>query len=264
MNKGELTRRFGKTEEDRLLLARVLDRLEQAERRSIPAYTHFLSPGEGVLVAELLAACGHPPHRFFGGYEGAERQVCGFAPSWMEPEDLFSGGEPLAALRITFHESTGLGHRDFLGSILGLGLTREKLGDLQVGKNTCDVLLLAETAPIVEGQLTQVGRYPVKCVPLPLEELIAVTPEVKVIRDTVATMRLDAVAASGFSLSRSKAAALVESGRVFVNHREMTKPDRTVSEGDHISCKGLGKMTVKEVSGLSKKGRIMVVLERYI
>ena len=76
--------------------------------------------------------------------------------------------------------------------------------------------------------------------------------------------RLDAVSASGFSLSRGKAADLISSGKVQLNHQECLKPDRPVAEGDVISCRGLGKCVVKEVGGPSKKGRIMIGLERYI
>ncbi len=264
MTKAELLRRCAKNEEERLLLARVLDKLDLAQNRSTPAYTHFLSPAERELVEDMLKACGHPPHAFFGGYEGAERTVCGFAPDWMDPEDLFPGGEPACALRISFHESAKLTHRDFLGAVLGLGITREKIGDMLVGDCACDVLVLQETAGIVQSQIFEVGRYSVKCAPVELEQLEPRPPEVKVVRDTVATLRLDAVCATGFSLGRAKAASLIESGRVTVNHREVVKPDRLVSEGDQIACKGMGKMMVKEASGLSRKGRVMVVLERYL
>lgn len=265
MNKTELLNKCARDGEERLLLARVLDKLEQARNRSVPAWTHFLSPGERAAVEGLLAAWGHPPHGFFGGFEGAERTVCGFSPDWMEPEDLFAGEDcPVTALRLTFHDSAKLTHRDFLGATLGIGITREKIGDLLVADDRCDILVLKETAPIVLSQLAEVGRYPVKVREIGLEELEVKPPEVKVIRDTVATLRLDAVASSGFSLARAKAAALIESGRVTLNHREVLKPDRAVAQGDVIACKGMGKFVVKEASGLSKKGRIMLVLERYV
>lgn len=247
-----------------MLLARVLDKLDTAQRRSIPAYTHFLSPGERAAAESLLAACGHPAHRFFGGFEGAERTVCGFAPDWMEPEELFGEDSPLTAVRASFRAGAGLSHRDFLGSVLGLGLTREKTGDFLVGDDHCDLLILKETAPVVLSQLEQVGRCPVRCGEIGLDELEVKPPEVKLIRDTVAALRLDAVASSGFSLSRGRAADLIQSGRVSLNHREVLKPDRAVTQGDTVSCRGLGKFVVKEVGGLSKKGRITLVLERFI
>lgn len=265
MNKTQLLNACARDGEERLLLARVLDRLEAARVRSSPAYTQFLSPGERAAVEGLLAACGHPAHRFFGGFEGAERTVCGFCPDWLEPEELFEGEDgPLAAVRLTVRGGAGLTHRDVLGAVLALGLTREKLGDILVREGECDLLLLRQTAPLLLSQLEKVGRFPVKCRQLPLAEVEVRPPEGKRVRDTVAALRLDAVTASGFALSRGRAAELIAGGRVCLNYKEVQKPDRTVAQGDVISCRGLGKFVVREVSGLSKKGRVILVLERYV
>ena len=96
-------------------------------------------------------------------------------------------------------------------------------------------------------------------------EVVSPPPvQVRIIRDTVSSLRLDAVASSGFSMSRGKAADLISSGKVQLNHQECLKPDRPVNEGDTLSCRGFGKCVVKEVGGPSKKGRIMIVLERYV
>ena len=265
MNKTELLNRCaGGDEETRLILARALDKLETAERRGVPAHTPFLSPAQRVAVEGLINASGHPRHLFTGGYEGAERTICVFLPDWLEVEDWPAGDHPLAALQLSAPAGAKLTHRDWLGSILGLGLTREKLGDLLVADNQCQAIVLSETADIVRSQLDKVGRYPVKAAPLALEELTVPERTVKLIRDTFATLRLDAVAASAFSLPRSKAAALITSGRVSLNHVECTKPDRLVNEGDIITCRGSGKCVVKCINGQSKKGRIMAELERYV
>ena len=98
----------------------------------------------------------------------------------------------------------------------------------------------------------------------PLDRLEPPAVETRTIRDTVSSLRLDAVAASGFSLSRGKAADLIASGRVQLNHRECVKPDHAVAQGDVLSCRGLGKCVLTEVGGPSKKGRILIVLERYV
>ena len=97
-----------------------------------------------------------------------------------------------------------------------------------------------------------------------LDRLEPPAVETRTIRDTVSSLRLDAVAASGFSLSRGKAADLIASGRVQLNHRECVKPDHAVAQGDVLSCRGLGKCVLTEVGGPSKKGRILIVLERYV
>ena len=265
MNKTELLNRLSSDAEERLLLARALDKLELARQRNVPACTSFLSPGERAAVEGLIAASGHPRHLFFGGYEGAERTVCAFLPDWMEEEDWLGGEDcPVCALRCTFREEDSLSHRDFLGSLMGQGITREKIGDILVGKGRCDILILRELEPYLLQNLDSAGRTRLKVAPLPLPE--EGPPQVKKghIRGTVAPPPRGAGAAAAFHLSRGKAADLISAGRLTLNYKECVKPDRAVAEGDVLSCRGLGKCVVKEVPGLSKKGRTMIVLERYV
>ena len=267
MTKKELLDRCARSGEERMLLARTLDKLELAQNRGVPAHTPFLSPGEGASVTDLLNAWGRPRHLFWGGYEGAERTICVFLPDWQEDEDFLSDPEgPLAAIQATFHDSASLSHRDILGSLMGLGITREKLGDILLPEpGTCQVVVLKEAVSILTSQWEGAGRYKCREVrQIPLSALAPKPPQIKTIRDTVASPRLDAVLSSGFSLSRSKAAAYIAAGKVAVNHRECLKSDKTVEEGDVLTCRGLGKCVVKEVPGQSKKGRTMLVLERYL
>ena len=257
MNKTELLDRCARSGEERVLLARVLDKLELSQNRGVPAHTPFLSPGEQASVGELLNAWGRPRCIWTGGYEGAERQACLFLPDWQEPEDALADPEgPLAALEALFPRDASLSHRDILGGLMGLGLTREKLGDILMEEGRCQVVVLREALSILLSQWEGAGRWRLKVREISLSKLSPRPPEVKTIRDTVA--------ASGFSTSRSKAAELVSAGRVSVNHRECAKPDRTVEAGDVLTCRGLGKCVVREVLGQSKKGRTMLVLERYL
>ena len=138
------------------------------------------------------------------------------------------------------------------------------MGDLLVGDGRCDVLALEEVADFLVFHMEQAGRVKLKCSLLPLDRLEPPAVETRTIRDTVSSLRLDAVAASGFSLSRGKAADLIASGRVQLNHRECVKPDHAVAQGDVLSCRGLGKCVLTEVGGPSQKGRILIVLERYV
>ena len=266
MTKKELLDRCARDGEERMLLARALDKLELARERGIPAHTPFLSPGEQAALADLLAAWGHPRHLFWGGYPDAERRVCAFLPDWQEEDGLLSDPEgPLAALEAKFPAGAALGHRDILGALMGLGITREKVGDILLpGPGACQVVVLRDALPILLSQWEGAGRWKVSLEAIPLDRLAPKPAQVKTIRDTVATPRLDAVLAAGFSLSRSKAAGYISAGKVAVNHRECLKSDKLVEEGDVLTCRGLGKCVVKEVPGQSKKGRTMLVLERYV
>lgn len=266
MTKKELLDRCAHSGEERMLLARVLDKLELAENRGVPAHTPFLSPGEQASVTDLLNAWGRPRHLFWGGYPDGERRICAFLPDWQEKDDFLSDPEgPLTAVQARFPAEASLGHRDILGSLMGLGLTREKLGDILLPEpGKCQLAVLREAAPILLSQWEGAGRWKVSLSEIPLSGLAPKPAQVKTIRDTVATPRLDAVLAAGFSLSRSKAAACISAGKVAVNHRECLKGDKFVDEGDVLTCRGLGKCVVKEVPGQSKKGRTMLVLERFL
>ena len=264
MNKTELLNKFSKDPEERIALARALDQLNRAQNRSIPCATQFFSPAQRSALEPLLAASGHPRHLFHGGYEGAERTVCVFLPDWQEPDD-WEAVDELAAIECAYPPTGAeLTHRDLLGGLMGIGLTREKVGDILTGEKSAQVVCLRDAAPIILSQFSQAGRYRLKLKEIPLSSLSPAPAEVKLIHDTVAALRLDAVAASGFSLARGKAADAIAAGRVSLNHRECLKPDRAVAQGDIITCRGLGKCVVKSVGGQSRKGRIIVEIERYL
>ena len=264
MNKTELLDRCARSGEERVLLARVLDKLELAENRGIPAYTPFLTPGEQASAADLLSAWGNPRYAVFGGYEGAERAILYFPPDWQDPEDALADPEgPLAALEAVFPNGAALTHRDILGSLMGLGITREKLGDILVLEGRCQVVALREALPILLSQWESAGRWQVSVREIPLSALTPRPPTVK--NHPGHRGRPAAGRGAGRRLLhlRSKAADFISAGRVSINHRECMKGDRAVAEGDVLTCRGLGKCVLKEVLGSSKKGRIMLVLERY-
>ena len=264
MNKTELLNKFSKAPEERTILARALDQMDRAANRSVPCATQFLSPAQRAALEPLLNACGHPKHLFHGGFEGAERTVCVFLPDWQEEED-WNAAEELAAIEAVYPPTgADLTHRDLLGGLMGIGLTREKVGDILVGETAAQIVCLKDAAPIILSQFDQAGRYRLKLKEILLSELSPAPAEVKVVHDTVSTLRLDAVLASGFSLARGKAADAIAGGRVSINHRECVKPDKPVEEGDVFTCRGLGKCVLKTVGGQSRKGRIIIELERYL
>lgn len=177
MNKTELLNKCARSGEERVLLARALDKLELAQNRSVPACTPFLSPGEQASVTDLLNAWGRPRHLFFGGYEGAE-------PGGVRLSARLAGGIRLsrrpggavAALEAAFPADAELSHRDILGALMGLGITREKLGDILLDHGRCQVLVLRDALPILLSQWESAGRWKMKLREIPLEQLEAKPP----------------------------------------------------------------------------------------
>lgn len=265
MDKGALLDRLGLAGEDRLALAKVLDRAEQAESRNIPAATDFLSPQRQAWAQDCLRLAGVSETAYVlrGGYEGAERKIILFLPDWLDPADAESQS-PVRCLRASFRKDEKLTHRDFLGSLMGMGIVREKVGDILVAPDSADLLVLEGVAEFLLQSWTSAGRAKLRVTAIEPEHLHIPAAARKEVRDTVSSLRLDAVAASGFRLARGKAAALIESGKVQLNWRECVKPDKLLEAGDVVSARGFGKFELSEVGGLTRKGRISIVLQVYV
>lgn len=263
MDKGALLDRLGLAGEDRLTLARVLDRAEQAGNRNIPAATDFLSPQQQAQALDCLRLAGAPETSYVlqGGYEGAERRIILFLPDWLEPENA---GPPIRCLRAAFREEDKLTHRDLLGSLMGMGIVREKVGDILVAPGSADLLVLEGVADFLLQSWDSAGRAKLRVTAIEPDNLHIPVVQRREVRDTVSSLRLDAVASSGFRLARGKAAALIESGKVQLNWRECVKPDKLLEAGDVVSARGFGKFELSEVGGLTRKGRISIVLQVYV
>lgn len=253
---------IAKTGEDRMLLAKLWDKINAGLRRNIPANTPFLSPRE-LELARLLFGEPEGLHRF-GGFAGAERQMLVYLPDYLEESALMEEDSPVVCLRATYFEGDELSHRDFLGALMGSGVAREAVGDICVGKGSCDFFVTREIAPYLLQSFDSAGRTKFRLTQIPLEEASIPEPEVKEIKDTLASLRLDAVISSGFRIGRSLAASHVAAGKAAINGLPCVKSDKAVAEGDKISVRGLGKIMLAQVNGTTKKGRISVVIQRYL
>ncbi len=260
MDKQKQIARVAETEEDRLLFAKLYDRLTGAAQKNIPGVTGFLSPREQVLTRRMLPDLAL---HFFGGHPEAERRVCCYLPDYLDEDWLTGEDGPIAALRAAYFEKDQLTHRDFLGSLMGCGVKRETVGDIYVGCGSCDLLVTREILPYVLQNLVSAGRTRLHVERIPLEALWMPAPTVREIRDTVPSLRLDSIVSAGFGMARGKASALIESGRVSLNDLPCMKPDKGLSEGDKVSARGFGKLVLAQVGGRTKKDRLSIVMERY-
>lgn len=261
MLKNELISKTAQEPADRLLLAKVLDKSEQSQRKNIPTATDFLSPREQALAAALLNAAGvRSAYAFDGGYDSAERKRLIFLPDWLDAP----AGEELCFLRAAFHGAdSALTHRDLLGSLMGLGVERSRLGDILVGPHSADIVAAPSLREFFLREWDQAGRVKLTVTEISREELEVPEVQTRTVRDTVASLRLDAVVGSAFSLSRGRAAELIAAGRVNLDHVPCLKPDKPVAEGSVLTARGLGKAKLAQVGGVTRKGRVAIVIERY-
>ena len=248
--------------EDRVLLAKVWDKIQAGIRRDIPANTCFLSPRELEMTRYLFGDV--PGLCSFGGYEDAERKMLVYLPEYLDAASLLDEDSPLVCLRASYYEADTLSHRDFLGALMGAGIARETVGDICVSKGSCDFFVTAEIAPYVEQNFLSAGRTKLSIARIPLDSVAVPEPETKEIRDTLASLRLDSVVSSGFRIGRSLAAQYIAAGKAAIDGMPCEKPDKAVAEGCKISVRGLGKIKLATVGGQTKKGRISVIIHRYI
>ena len=260
MDKQKCIAKVAQTEEDRMLFARLYDRIVAAEQRNIPAVTCFLSAREQVLMRQMLAPM---ELHFFGGAPDAERCVCGWLPDYLDEAWFYGEDSPIAALRAEFFEKDTLTHRDFLGGLMGIGIKRETVGDIYVAEGSCDFFVIREILPYVLDNFISAGRTKLHLEQIGFDDVLLPQVTVRQIKDTVSSLRLDSIAGSGFGLARGKACDLIAAGKVSVNDLPCLKPDKLLAEGDKISARGYGKLVLTQIGGKTKKDRISIVIERY-
>lgn len=261
MDRGNIEK-IAQTPEDKVLLAKVWDKINMGLRKNIPANTCFLSLRELDMTRYLF---GNLEGLYaFGGYGDAERQMLIYLPDYLDTDTLTDADSPVICLHADFYQGDSPSHRDFLGALMGAGIARETVGDICVGSGFCDFFVTAEIAPYILQNFTGAGRTKLHLTQIPLKEVVVAQAQTKEIKDTLASVRLDSVISSGFRVGRSAAAQYVTSGRASINGLPCEKPDKIVEEGAKISVRGLGKIKLRAVNGQTKKGRVSVVIDRYI
>ncbi|CAI7808989.1 unnamed protein product [Closterium sp. NIES-54] len=155
-------------------------------------------------------------------------------------------------------------HGDFLGAVLGTGITRDKVGDVILLEGEgAQVIIAPDLQDFLLSALTAVHRVPVTVQPIALSDLSVSPPRIDTLRTVEASLRLDAVASAAFRLSRSKFTDLIAKGDVRVNWREAAKSGVVLKSGDVVSVRGKGRCKIGEVT-TTKKGRFAVEITRYI
>lgn len=242
-------------------MRRVEELCRTAEARNIPRYTGFLSDREQSLAQAAANRAQCRCLRFWGGYEGAERAVLCVEPpdSWQE--------EPLAILRFQAMGTPLPGHREYLGSILGLGLERTCVGDLlqdPQDETICYAFVLQDKGELICNELTSAGRCPVRaslCDAVP--DSVLQGPQRQLQQATVPSLRADTVLSAMLHTSRSKAAELIAAGRVEINHLPLHAAHETVYAQDLFTVRGMGRFRLQEIGGKSRKDRIFITYFQY-
>lgn len=240
-----------------LLKDRVFDTADIAERSARPKFLGFLSPEQAILAEKLLSTRG-VKYGFFGGFSEAQRVMLCCLPDWAEEADY-----PITPITATYRKSDTLSHRDFLGSLMAIGLKRETVGDILIEEGRAVIFVCAETADYILGQIEKIGRVGVTLesgfkLPLPNAGVL------KEFSETVSSPRLDCIVSALANISRGKAAEKIEQALVSVNSVTIEKVTAHINNGDIIAVRGSGKFIIDSLDERTRKDRIILKYRKYV
>lgn len=248
------------SDEDALLRARIDDACHLCDVRSCPRFVGFLDERQQAVARAVLREKGVTDAVFYGGYPDAERTILGVFPAFLPPEDALF---PVRAVAFHFRPSATLSHRDVLGALMSAGIRRDKVGDIVCTAGRAVVMADEEMAPFLAEAVTKIAGEGVRA-EYPYDTPVAVQREFRVIQNTVASPRLDAVVHVALGTSREEAARRITMGLVSRNHLPTTAVAETVCEGDILSVRGAGRFRVAQIGPTTKKGRLILKVEQFV
>jgi len=243
-----------------MLETRFRDLTRLCASRGGARFSAFLDESEALAALKLAKREKAVNILLWGGYAGAEREMLGVFPDYLQPD----GAEfPIDAVTAAFRKCDRLSHRDFLGALLHTGIERSALGDILVEEGRCVFFCRREISDFLLLQVSKIGGTGVRMTkgceePLPeahrFEEWDAV----------IASARLDCAVAAAVSTSREKASAMIRSGLVQLNHETIVSLSEEVREGDTISVRGKGRFALDQLGPVTKKGRLILRGRKYL
>lgn len=238
----------------------VSDMVKWVLKHQKPKFTNFYEPTFIKLIEEEIMKYEEISYEANGGYENAERKIIGIYPNDIEYVLKF----PISVINVTPQSDHNLTHRDYLGAILGLGLARNKIGDILIADSTAQIMVMNDIKTYIINNLTKVGNVSVTVNESNFNDLILLPKKSKEIFATVSSLRLDCVASSAFNISRSKMAEIIKAGRVEVNWVINENASDRLEEGDVISVRGRGRAELLEIEGKTAKGKLKIHIKRFL
>ncbi len=241
---------------DDILLRRINDIFSLCDKYHTPKFSHFLDEREQTVISNEM------PYAFmFGGYDGAERRIIGAFPDWIEPG---AAEFPIKLLTFKKRYDKPLSHRHYLGTILSLGIDRDRVGDILADDNGAYVFVCEDIAGFIKDGISKIAGVGVEIEISDCGEIKI--PEKKFAEMNVicASMRLDAVVAAALNKSRNEAKAIILSGKAAVNHIDTVGVDYILKEGDLLSITGFGRVRISVIGGKTRSDRLHITLKKYL
>lgn len=254
MDKNTLLQSFN--EEDRLEVLNLYEKYEMSYQRDILMFGNNFYPPNVWKVFEKFIGTNDFKVTSSGFFEDAERRMISF-------NNIYDIPYPMKILKIVNSSKFATpSHRDYLGSILGLGIKRNKIGDLILKDGECYLAVCDEIADFIISNLNTVGRSPCKVILLD-DDFIPFTPEFKEEIILVPSLRIDSIVSKLMRTSRSKAQDVIEAGKVLIDYSSVRDKSKEVLSGERITIRGVGKFILGDIVGNSKSGKYKVIAKKY-
>lgn len=269
MDKVTLLNRYS-NEEDRLLAAKILDKIKLAKTKNQIVNTDFLDMYQKRISQEILNTEKEKNYTFYYACSEAEKVILFVYPekySEVFENNRFDYSKIIKLISITLkNELKGtFSHRDYLSGIMKLGIKREKIGDILVFEDGADIIVSEEICRYILNNLGQLTRFSkAKIEELDISQIRRPDIKKQEIRITVSSIRLDNVVAELANCSRNVASEIIASQRVFINYENETRNSKLVNEGDILVIRGKGKFCISSIEGETRKGKIALIVEHYI
>lgn len=241
-------------------MKKLLDKIFIVIRNHSTLSTDFYDPYEIYLAKSILNRFDDINYHEVGGLQDSERKIMMLYPNYYEKKDI---EDEISFLRLS-GSLENLKHKDYLGSILGLGINRSKVGDILIHKDYTDVVVKKEISEYIIFNLEKIGKQKVSVLEIQENDLIPVDLEYKEINLTVSSLRLDTIISSIYNISRQESAKLINSEAVKVNFEKIDKTYREVNENDLISTRSYGRAIFESIDGLSRKGKFRITVRLLI
>ena len=244
-------------DEKRIEVRKIIDKIQIVLNKHLVQSTDFLDPFEVELAKSVLNRFEDISYSIQGGYNEAERNIIIIYPSYIFIEDIEI---PLSSLRIS-GDLNSVEHKDYLGSILSLGINRNKIGDILVYPQDGIVIVKEEISSFILYNMEKIKNKNIESSITSIEDIKPPKVEYKEIKKFLVSLRIDSIISSTFNLSRKESMNIINAGKVKLNFETIDKPSREVEEEDMISVKGFGRFILSEVEGTSKSGRFICVMK---
>lgn len=258
----EFNRSFLKnlSKQDQILVDKIIDWIYIANEKYLEKFSFFLDCRQSKIAQQVLDSLKFENYNFFGGYNGAYRLVLGIFPPY---DDINNDTFPISAVTFTYRDCDVISHRDILGSLMSLQISRDSIGDIIVGKGKAIVFVIDKILPLILENVRKIGRIGVNTESGFDLTKIAAEQKYTEINGTVASLRADCIVSLAANISRDKASCMIKSNGVIIDYEEVFSPSALMCEGVVFSIRGCGKFLLSSVNGLSRKNRLHITIKKY-